>query len=130
VPKAAKVPVSISVAESAVMEIMWRKSPIATEEVVEALAHQRKWREATVKTLVNRLLRKGAIRAARDGRRYLYSPVLTREQWLSDESESLVERLFGGRIAPLVSHFSRHRLLSQKDITELRQIIRDLDDGR
>lgn len=129
-PKAAKVPVSISVAESAVMEIMWRKSPIATEEVVEALAHQRKWRDATVKTLVNRLLRKGAIRAARDGRRYLYSPVLTREQWLSDESESLVERLFGGRIAPLVSHFSRHRLLSQKDITELRQIIRDLDDGR
>lgn len=129
-PKAAKVQVSISVAESAVMEIMWRKSPIATEEIVEALAHQRKWRGATVKTLVNRLLRKGAIRAARDGRRYLYSPVLTREQWLSDESESLVERLFGGRVAPLVSHFSRHRLLSQKDITELRQIIRDLDDGR
>lgn len=125
-----RVPVSISTAESAVMEVIWRKSPIATEDVVVAVGHQQNWQEATVKTLVNRLLRKRAIRATKDGRRYLYSPVLTREQWLSDESESLIQRLFGGRVAPLVSHFSKHRKLSHKDIVELREIIRDLADER
>jgi BlaI family transcriptional regulator, penicillinase repressor len=130
VRKVARVSVSISTAESAVMEVIWRNSPIATEDVVAALGHQQEWQEATVKTLVYRLLRKRAIRATKDGRRYLYSPVLTRDQWVSDESESLIERLFGGRIAPLVSHFSRHRRLSQKDIVELRKIIRELDDDR
>ena len=93
-----------------------------------ALARQQHWHESTIKTLLNRLLRKGAIRARKDGRRYLYSPVLTRDQWLSSESEGLIERLFGGRVAPLVAHFSRHRKLSRKDIADLKRLIQELDD--
>ena len=76
-----------------------------------------------------RLLRKGAILATRDGRRYAYSPVLQREAWLLGESQGLLERLFDGRVAPLVSHFSKHRKLSRKDIAELRKLLEELDDG-
>ena len=121
--------VSISEAESIVMQVIWRTNPIATENVVAALAHKEEWQEPTVKTLLNRLLKKGAINAQKDGRRYLYSPVLKREQWLAAESKGFLERLFDGRVAPLVSHFSQHKKLSKKDIADLRRLIQELDDG-
>ena len=93
---------SISEAESAVMEVLWRTSPVSTEDVVAALKNRQDWQEPTIKTLLNRLLKKEAISAQRDGRRYLYSPVLQRDQWLASESKGLLDRLFGGRVAPLV----------------------------
>lgn len=120
----------ISEAESVVMEVLWERSPLASEEVVAALADAQQWQEATIKTLLNRLLTKGALTAEKDGRRYLYTPVLRREDWLTRESKGLLDRLFGGRVAPLVAHFSEHRKLSKKDIAELRQLIEGLDDER
>jgi len=88
------------------------------------------WQEATIKTLLNRLLNKGAITATREGRRYLYAPVLKREDWVLEESQSLLERLFDGRVAPLVAHFSQHRKLTKKDIAELRKLLEKLDEQR
>lgn len=119
----------ISEAESIVMDVLWTRQPLAAEDVVAALAETRDWQEPTIKTLLNRLLRKGAIAAEKEGRRYLYSPVLRREDWLLGESEGLVERLFDGRVAPLVAHFSRHRKLSGQDIAELRRLLEEIDDG-
>ena len=118
----------ISEAESAVMEVLWRSNPLGADEVVAALARSRDWQEATIKTLLNRLLNKGAIAAERDGRRYRYTPVLARTEWLLDESRGMLERLFDGRVAPLVAHFSQHRKLSRKDIADLRKLLVELDD--
>lgn len=112
------------------MVVLWRSSPIPTEDVVTALKSQQDWQEPTIKTLLNRLLKKGAISAQRDGRRYLYSPVLQREQWLSSESKGLLDRLFGGRVAPFVAHFSKQRKLTKKDLTELKRLIEELDNER
>lgn len=117
----------ISEAESVVMDVLWQRSPLAAEEVVAALAPRQDWQEATVKTLLNRLLNKGAIEADKDGRRYLYRPLLRREDWVLDESESLLARLFDGRVAPLVAHFSEHRKLSAQDVAELRRLVDALD---
>ena len=119
----------ISDAESVVMQALWRHSPLSAEEVFAAVAGDQGWQEPTVKTLLNRLLTKGAISAERDGRRFLYSPVLQREQWLRQESEGLVDRLFGGRVAPMVAHFTESGRLSKKDLAELRQLLEDIDDG-
>ena len=121
-------PIDISEAESIVMEVLWRHGPMRSENVVETLSGQQKWREPTIKTLLSRLLNKGAIRAAKEGRRYVYSPVLTRDEWLSHESKGLLDRLFGGRVAPLVAHFGRHGKLSKKDIAELKRMIAEMDD--
>jgi len=126
-----KLSVSISEAESVVMEVLWQNSPIATEDLIAALESPGKWHASTVKTLLARLVKKGAVRAQQDGRRFLYSPVMKREQWITDESTGLLDRLFGGRVAPLVAHFSERRKLSKKDIAELRKLIEELDeDGR
>ena len=70
----------VSEAESVVMRVLWdADGPLAAEDVVAALAGEQEWQEATIKTLLNRLLKKGAIAARREGHRYLYSPVLQRE---------------------------------------------------
>jgi BlaI family penicillinase repressor len=122
---------SISEAESQVMEVLWRGgAAIPAEQVVNVLASQQQWQEPTIKTLLNRLLKKGAITAEKDGRRYLYSAVLQREQWVASESEHLLDRLFGGRIAPLVAHFGSRSKLSESDIEELTRLIEGLRDER
>ena len=121
---------SISDAEAVVMEVLWQRHPQGADDVVAALSARSDWAEPTIKTLLNRLLNKGAILAERDGRRYLYSPVLTREAWVAQQSEGLLERLFGGRIAPLVAHFSERGKLSDADIAELKRLIGELDDER
>lgn len=121
----------VSEAESVVMQVLWEaRGPLAAEDVVSALAGEQEWQEATIKTLLNRLLKKGAIAATREGRRYLYSPVLQREAWLLGESEGLLARLFDGRVAPLVAHFSQHRKLDKADIAALRKLLEEMDDGR
>lgn len=122
--------IAISDAESHVMEVLWQaSSALPAEEVVAALAAEQDWQEATVKTLLNRLLKKGAVSARKDGRRYLYSPVLKREQWVSSESVGMVERLFGGRIAPLVAHFGKQHKLSKEDLDELTRLVKEMRDG-
>jgi BlaI family transcriptional regulator, penicillinase repressor len=119
----------ISAAESLVMEALWRRSPLSAEEVAAAVGPEQNWSDKTVKTLLNRLLTKQAIAAARDGRRYLYSPLLPRSDYVQGESRSLVDRLFDGKLAPLVSHFAETNQLSPEDVAELKRLIAELDDG-
>ncbi|MCL6713688.1 BlaI/MecI/CopY family transcriptional regulator [Pseudoxanthomonas sp. z9] len=121
---------SISDAEALVMEVLWRDHPLGADEVLAALSAQTGWAEPTVKTLLNRLLNKGAIQARKEGRRYLYTPVLPREDWVGQQSVGMLERLFGGRVAPLVAHFSEQGRLSPADIAELKKLIAELDDER
>ena len=122
--------ISISDAESRVMEVLWQHAPQSAEEVVAALCIPGGWHEKTVKTLLNRLLHKGALRAEKDGRRYLYSPLLQRADWQQNESRSLLDRVFGGKLTPLLTHFSEHEKLSAKDVTELRKLLDAIDHKR
>jgi BlaI family transcriptional regulator, penicillinase repressor len=121
---------SISEAEAKVMEALWRESPLSAEQVIAEVAANQGWSEATVKTLLNRLLRKKAVTARRDGRRYLYSPRMKREAYVAAESRDLLDRLFDGKLAPFIAHFSERQDLSEEEIAELKKLIRGLDNGR
>lgn len=117
----------ISDAESQVMEALWQHAPQGSEELATTLHASTGWHENTVRTLLKRLVDKGAVSATREGRRFLYAPLLTREQWQTSESRSLLDRLFGGRVAPLVAHFSEHEKLSEKDIADLRHVLDEIE---
>lgn len=119
---------SISDAESHVIEFLWINPGATAAEVHEALGPDRDWQEATVKTLLNRLLNKGAIRSKRNGRRFQYFPVLERESWMLTETRHLLDRLFDGRLAPLVAHFCAHQKLSRQDLKDLKSLIHQLED--
>ncbi|WP_377155445.1 BlaI/MecI/CopY family transcriptional regulator [Roseateles sp. UC29_93] len=115
----------ITSAEAEVMEVLWRSSPLSAEDIAAALSDRQDWQLATVKTLLNRLLKKDALVAERDGRRFLYAPRFPRADWAHSESLSLLDRLFGGSLAPLVSHFSARRQLKASDVKALKQLIDD-----
>lgn len=118
---------SISEAESIVMRVFWDRGSLTAEQVFAALEDGVQWQESTIKTLLSRLMKKGALRARKDNRRYVYHPVLTRDEWLADESHGFLERLFEGRIAPFVSYFSRHKKLTKKDLEELKRLVKELE---
>lgn len=110
------------------MEVLWAApGPLAAEAIASALEGRQAWQLATVKTLLNRLLNKGAITASRDGRRYLYSPRLRREDWAAEQANGLIDRLFGGSLAPLVARFGSQRRLTPDEIEALRRLLQDHD---
>lgn len=113
----------ISAAESVVMEALWRRSPLTSEAIMAEVGEPNAWTEGTVKVLISRLLKKKAIGATAEGRRYLYSPLVTREAYVGSESQGLLDRLFDGRLAPLVAHFSDSDKLSDQDVAELKALI-------
>lgn len=118
----------ITDAESRIMAVLWERHPMTAEQIIEALATRTDWRTGTVKAMLNRMLGKGTVTASRDGRRYLYSPAVTREECVRDESRRLLNRWFDGRLAPLVAHFSNTNDMSRTEIEELRTLLAELSD--
>ena len=116
----------ITEAEHAVMEALWRQSPLTAAEVCEDVCTERDWSLATVKTLLSRLVAKDAVSTEPDGKRFLYSPAIARADYLGGESRRLVERLFGGRAAPLFAHLAEEEALSDADIAEIEKLLDEL----
>lgn len=116
----------ISEAEHAVMEALWVQSPLTATEVCEAVCETRDWSLATVKTLLSRLVAKDAVHTEPDGRRFLYTPAIARDEYLGTESRRLVDRLFGGRAASLVAHLAEQEALTPRDIAEIEALLKEL----
>jgi predicted transcriptional regulator len=118
----------ISGAESQIMQALWRLGPLSADGIVAEVGEAQGWAPGTVKTLITRLLRKNAIEGRREVAGYRYRPLVSRSDYVQAESQGLVDRLFGGEVAPLVAHFAEHRALSAKDIEHLKKLIADLED--
>src|SRR5436190_14151355 len=118
--------VRISGAESQIMEALWREAPLTPDGIVEAVGEANGWTAGTVKTLITRLLRKKAIEGRREADGYFYRPLVSRADYVQSESQSLVDRLFDGEVAPLVAHFAEHRALTPRDIQLLKKLIAEL----
>jgi predicted transcriptional regulator len=116
----------ISGAEHAVMEALWQRSPLTAQEVCEEVCGPRGWTLATVKTLLSRLVVKQAVETEPDGKRFLYSPRMERAAYVGTESRRLVDRLFGGRAAPLFAHLAQSEALTEDDIVEIEALLKEL----
>lgn len=116
----------ITEAELAVMEALWARSPLGATEVADAVGEARGWSLATVKTLLSRLVAKQAVATEPDGKRFLYSPRIARSDYLGTESRRLVDRLFGGRAAPLFAHLAETEALSAQDIADIEALLKGL----
>lgn len=116
----------ITEAELSVMEALWAESPLTASTVTERVADERGWSPQTVKTLLSRLVEKGAVSHEKDGRRFLYAPIIARGDYAAGESRRLVDRLFGGKVTPLVAHLAEADSLSDEDVAEIEKLIREL----
>lgn len=116
----------ISDAELAIMEILWEDSPLSATDIAERVKPKRKWSITTVKTLLSRLVTKKALDNKRQGRKFLYSPIVERTSYVDGESQRFVDRLFGGKFMPLVAHLAEKEKLSAEEIAEIEKILKDL----
>ena len=115
----------ITKTELKVMHVIWQKSPITADEIVIRLNSSKEWHEKTVKTLLNRLTKKGALKFNRIGRQYEYYPIISQSSYQEKETQSFIARMFHGRISPLVAGFAKQEKLSKQDVEELKKLISD-----
>jgi len=113
----------ISDAEWEVMKVLWDSDPLTAGQAVQRIQTDQKWAPRTIKTLLARLVKKGAIAVHLDGRRYLYRPRVTREACRRHETRSFLCRVFDGAVAPALVHFIRESNLSDADIEQLKRIL-------
>lgn len=113
----------ISQAEWEVMNVVWDDHPIAAREVVGRLDSRRDWSPRTIKTMLNRLVRKGALTFRREGKRYLYSPAVSRQETVRAASQSFLHRVFEGSAGPMLVHFVRNARLTREELETLQKIL-------
>ena len=113
----------ISESEWLVMKEIWNQNPITANAVVESLSDSTTWSPKTIKTLLNRLVKKKAIGYETSGREYLYFPLIEEAVLVKEESRSFLKRVFGGTIKPLLATLVESEDLSEKEIEELKRIL-------
>lgn len=113
----------ISDAEWQVMKVLWEKSPVSANHIVEKLTAQTDWKPKTIRTLISRLSAKEAIAYKKDGRQYLYFPILTEEECVRHETRSFMSRVRAGALKPMLAAFLEEENLSQEEIDELKSIL-------
>ena len=119
--------VRLSDAELDVMEALWdAQAPLSATDVAGKVTADRHWSLATVKSLLSRLLAKRAIEPARDGRRFLYTPLIERDSYVGAESRRFVTRLFGGKLSPLIAQMAEEEALDDADVAEIEALLRKL----
>ena len=118
-------PPAISDAEWDVMQVVWAAAPqpVTANEVVETLAGRKGWNPKTVRTLLNRLMNKGALAVEAQGKRYLYRPAVTREECVRQESRTFLSRVFGGAAGAMLLHFVDETPLTAEEIAQLKKLL-------
>ncbi|MBO82034.1 BlaI/MecI/CopY family transcriptional regulator [Citromicrobium bathyomarinum] len=116
----------ISDAEHAIMEVLWDRHPLSAAEVCDEVCATRGWSMPTVKTLLSRLVGKGALATEPAGRKFLYSPLIERSDYVGGESRRLVDRLFGGRAASLFAHLAQSEALTDEDLGEIERLLKEM----
>ncbi len=112
----------ISDAETVVLEVLWQHAPLTAQDIFNRIEDQ-DWSMATVKTLINRLLKKGALTHTQNGRQYLYSPLIERDVFLKSRNRSFLQRFYQGKLGQLVAEFASHETLDDNEIREIRAIL-------
>jgi BlaI family penicillinase repressor len=115
---------TISDAEWEVMEVFWSAAePLMANDVVERLGKRNHWSPRTVKSLLNRLVKKRALGFEAEGKRYRYFSNVSRAECVRSRSKSFVASVFGGAVGPMLAHFVNEAPLTPEEIRELKEML-------
>jgi BlaI family penicillinase repressor len=115
--------INISQSEWVVMEVLWDKKEATANQVVESLRPRSSWNEKTIRTLLNRLVKKKIVTFEKVNREYLYCPLVSREQCVHGESLTFLGRIGRAGLAPLLAAFVQENPLTDKELRQLRKIL-------
>ena len=113
----------ISESEWLVMKVIWDENPITSNRVVEVLSDSTPWNPKTIKTLLSRLVKKGAVGHENEGRSYLYYPLIEEEILVKAESQSFLKRVFRGALKPMIATMVESEDLSEEEMEELKSLL-------
>lgn len=113
----------ISDAEYLVMQIIWREHASSAKEIIIALNND--WHPKTVNTLLNRLVKKQVLEFEKEGRSYRYKALIEQESYVNSKSQHFVQKLFNGKVSPLVASFVNQNEVQKEDIEALKMLISD-----
>lgn len=113
----------ISESEWVVMKELWNQHPQTAGDLIQTLSGRSAWSPATIKTLLNRLVGKGALGFEKQGREYLYRPLVTEAACVRAESASFLDRVFGGALAPMLASFLEQESLSPEELERLKGLL-------
>lgn len=113
----------ISEAEWTVMEVLWQSSPRTSGEVIKALSDSTGWAANTVRTLLTRLVEKGALKTKETAEGRVYLPAVKRQMCVQAESEDFLQRVFQGAAKPLLLHFAANAELTAAEVKELKRLL-------
>ena len=113
----------ISEAEFEVMKIVWRSAPINTNEITERLLKTTTWSAKTIQTLIKRLVTKGALTYEKQGRIFVYTPLVKENEYINQQSNSFLDRFYDGDISAMLSTYLENNQLSETDLQHLRSIL-------
>jgi BlaI family penicillinase repressor len=105
------------------MKVLWANSPLSASEIIAALSRTKDWHPNTIKTLLSRLHKKKVVGVEKQKNLYMYRPLVSEAACVRTESESFLQRFFGGAVKPLLMHFAQNRKLSTDDLEELRKVL-------
>ncbi|UCE46282.1 MAG: BlaI/MecI/CopY family transcriptional regulator [Phycisphaerales bacterium] len=117
-------PINITPAEWDIMEVLWQQAPLSAAEIYEILQTQTDWTVKTVRSFLDRLVQKKAVRKDKIHGMNVFRPIPKRSQCLRQESESFLKRFFQGNAVSLVRHFVEQESLSDQDIARLQELLR------
>jgi BlaI family penicillinase repressor len=115
--------ISISDAEWEVMELLWEAAPRTSADLCGVLEQTKRWKRATIMTLLSRLIGKGVVATTGEGRPWQYVPAVPRESCVARETRGFLDRMFSGALLPMVAHCIEHHQLSAREIAELRALL-------
>lgn len=118
---------TISQAELKVLQILWKNAPLNAQQIIDALLTKESWQNRTVKTLLNRLLKKQVIGYQKEANRYFYFPLVKEEDYIKKTSHHFIKRFFSGKVSAFVAHFAEHDNISKKEILEIKAILESLE---
>ena len=113
----------ISEAEFEVMKIVWKSAPINTNEITERLLKTTSWSAKTVQTLIKRLVTKGALTYEKQGRVFVYTPLVEENEYISQQSNSFIKRFYDGDISAMLSAYLENNQLSETELNHLRSLL-------
>lgn len=113
----------ISEAEFQVMKIVWEHAPVSTNQVTEYLTRTTKWSPKTIQTMLKRLVQKKALTYDKEGRVFIYTPLIGQQDYVNQESRHFLQRFYNGNVVSMVTAFMDMEELSQQEVDELKELL-------
>lgn len=117
--------IKISDAEWVVMKILWQESPLTSTNIIESLKSKTNWKPKTIHSLIDRLVKKGAVAVNKDYSQFQFYPIVEKKGCINEETKSFIEKFYNGSSNFMISSFIKNEKMSKDEIEDLQRLLNE-----